>query len=329
MSKFSVIIPATDERFSLEQIIEKLNNQTYPQDFFEVIIGFDGNRQNFEFFQQKTTSLKNFSLEIEEDKIGKKGLLKLLIAKTKNDNILQIDADVAIPQTMLQGYNQLLRMHKPDCIIGGVKPQVEEIDDFFVKLFGLDFLSLQGVQIATLYQNNPGMANGANLLYTKESYYAVVQELENIKSESGDDTFLVQFLNKLGKNIIWADLSECQVTSPIPQSISEFLNQRARWGSKTNEYINLNYKILAYLTLFGSVSLLLSIFFWLGGKVLFVGMLFLFGLKGIVDYLLLRNVIAVYDQNYLLKNMVLNTFIYPFLLVIAAFKAIFGLYTWK
>ena len=50
---------------------------------------------------------------------------------------------------------------------------------------------------------------------------------------SGDDAFLLRNMQQANKSIELGALNHCQVTTPNPNSIRAFIQQRSRWFGKT------------------------------------------------------------------------------------------------
>jgi len=329
LNKFSIIIPTTNEIFELELLIESLENQFYPKEFFEILIFVDGNSKLKETFDKKFKEHEVLKILGSDSQLGKKKALSILIEASKFNNIIQLDADATIGGEFILGYDQIFRQNLPDCIVGPVKPIIEEIDNFSSKFFALDFMSLQSIQVANCLKNKANLANGTNLFFTKIAYNEVKKNLDAFDSPSGDDTFLVQLLKKNNKKIVWGDLKEILVMTPLPQSWQSFIEQRIRWGSKTKLYVDNSLKTLAIATILASLALIASLVLTVFGKILLVQLAFLFFVKGIIDFIYIKKLLNLYQLNFLQSHFVASTLIYPFYLVFAAYKANFGSYQWK
>lgn len=329
LNKFSIIIPAVDEEFEIEMLLTSLIQQFYPKDYYEILLYFDGNLSLKSTIENKFKTIENITFLGGENQNGKKKALQKLISKAKHNNIIQLDADAAIGREFVKGYDQIFRTQLPDCIIGPVKPNIETSDIFMLKFFALDFLGLQSVQIGYCLNNKANMANGTNLFFTKSAFEEVETEIEKITSPSGDDTFLVQAFFQKSKKIVFGNLEEIIVLTPLPNSWENFLEQRIRWGSKTKNYLTKSLKILAITTTLASLSLLLAFLFTIFGKLLLAELVILFFAKALIDYIFLKKIINLFQLNFLKSNFIASTLIYPFYLVFAAYKANFGSYQWK
>lgn len=328
-TNFSVIFSATDEFFEAEILISQLIHQNYPSKLFEVIIHIDGNKDLFQKLSKTYGKVKNIKFIFSENQIGKKQGLHFLIEESSSEHIIQLDADASIQPNFLLSYDQLIRKHQPVCIIGMVLPNIEPTDSFLQKFMALDFMSLQAIQTAFILRSKPNLANGTNLYFLKSSYFEISENLLKISSPSGDDVFLVQNLFLQNKKIIWGNIIEGSVITPIPESISAFINQRARWGSKTKHYLSTHLKILAIVVLIANMSLVFGVISLFLGKIILSALVILFGIKALFDLIFIKKIIQIYQLNFLLNAFIQASILYPFYIIIASFKAIFGMFTWK
>ena len=117
-------------------------------------------------------------------------------------------------------------------IISG--PILFKHNNIFQKLQTLEFMSLVGSGAGAISINRPIMNNGANLLFEKSLFLESNQYKD---FASGDDVFLMLHAKRNDKNSIHFLKSKDAIVSTQPtKNIKGFINQRARWTSKSKIY---------------------------------------------------------------------------------------------
>ena len=202
--------------------------------------------------------------------------------------------------------------HNRQCkmVIAGIKP----IDqDGFIRHFAMmEQAALTVLSGASLMAGIPLMANGANLLISREVFEEVKGYSPWEEKPSGDDIILLRKVNdKYPDNIAFAINPRAIMRTQFPSDISTFWNQRRRWASKT--FAMPSRQITAVMMLMIFTQLFLTLFLVIFGiglycqnsryvliactgisvKTLIDGMLIFYGAKyaqyplKLVDYLLM------------------------------------------
>ena len=188
-----------------------------------------------------------------------------------------------------------------------------------------------GVTAGSIGQKKPVMASGANMLFEKEAFIEVGGYEGNEKIASGDDVFLMQkiFL-KNNKSVGFVKNTEAFASTFAPQTFKEFLNQRIRWTSKSNNLVDNNVRLVLMFNYLFYIATFLSLFVlpWWHLSYLAFGLI-LFSLKILIDLLFFGNILAFYNKTYLLKWIVMMELLHIIYVSLLGFLAVFGTYKWK
>lgn len=243
----SVIIPARNEENNISDLLRALEQQTYPKNFFEIIV-VDDYSTDSTWEIVKKIGLKNLNLihpDSSSVSSSKKKAIETGIRKAKGELILTTDADCVPSLYWLEIINNFYVTTGAVFIAAPVKFSHSQT---LLQVFqSLDFLTLQGITAASVSSHFHAMCNGANLAYRKEAFDNV-NGFEGIdKVATGDDMLLMHKIGKKypGKIFYLKNTEAITVTQPM-NSWKAFFMQRKRWASKTLVYED--YKIVAVLT---------------------------------------------------------------------------------
>jgi Glycosyltransferases, probably involved in cell wall biogenesis len=274
----SIIIPARNEERNITACLQSILAQTYPAGMFEVIViddhSTDGTVAAVKAFKQnnvKLLHLADYVQEGDETNSYKKKALTAGISQSKGELIITTDADCIAGNQWLMEMVAKYESQKPVMIIAPV--------DFtnngsLVELFqSLDFMSMQGITVATHQLGLGNMCNGANFAFQKKAFEAV-KGYEGVDHlASGDDYLLMIKLQKAFPNnkVYLKSPTAIMHTAPQPDAGS-FLQQRIRWASKSGKYddkkmtatlilvylFNLSFLVLALMGFNNGAYLMLS-----------------------------------------------------------------------
>jgi len=233
--KISVIIPARNEEANIGQLLQALQEQTYPSSLFEVIVVDDHSTDGTAGIVQQYPSVK--LLQLKEDGINsyKKKAIEMGIAAATGQLIVTTDAD-CVPS---KGWLKLIAAFKEEKqSVFIVAPVVINCNSSVVQLFqAMDFMVLQGITGAAVYKNKLSMCNGANLAYEQKIFYAVngFSGVDHIAS--GDDMLLMHKIWKqYPDKVHYLKSKEAIVATAPTKTWKAFFNQRIRWASKATGY---------------------------------------------------------------------------------------------
>ena len=242
-TRFSIVVPARNEEANIKKCLDSLLAQSYPTDFFEVIVIDDFSEDNtasiVEAIHQKHSHIKLLKLanyyKADEIRSYKKKAIEKAVSQANGDWIITTDADCIAPVDWLKLYHQYILAHRPVFVAAPVMFIKEKgiLNEFQV----LDFLALQGITAAAVSAGKHSISNGANLAFEKSAFIAVggYQGVDHIAS--GDDMFLMHKMKQtLSNRIGYLFHPNAIVRTKTMPTWNEFMMQRIRWSSKARFY---------------------------------------------------------------------------------------------
>lgn len=326
----SVIIPARNEEKNIAVLLNALSRQSYPRDYFEVIVVDDFSMDSTARIV-RDFSLSNLTLiqpSISAELSSKKKSIEAGIKKAKGELIITTDADCHPAIDWLKTINDFYARTDAAFIAAPVKFTT---DKSFLQIFqSLDFLTLQGVTAASVGANFHTMCNGANLAYKKDAFQNV-NGFEGIdKVATGDDMLLMHKIwKKYPGKTLYLKNKNAIVTSQPMLSWKDFFMQRKRWASKTLVYDD--YRIIVVLAF---VYLLNCLFVVLVTASFFNGFYWWYALgfiivKTIIEMPFVSSVAKFYDQQKLVKFLLIFQPLHILYTVFVGLASQFGKYEWK
>lgn len=231
----SVIIPARNEEENIGDLLQAIQNQTYPADLFEIIVVDDHSTDKTAEIVQQFPSVK--LIQLKEDNINsyKKKAIETGIAAATGDLIVTTDADCIPKENWLQTLASF-KEEKQSVFIAA--PVVINCNSSLVQVFqAMDFMVLQGITAAAVYKKKMSMCNGANLAYERKVFQDVngFSGIDHIAS--GDDMLLMHKIWKQHSDKVHYLKSKEAIVSTQPMKTwKAFFNQRIRWASKAKSY---------------------------------------------------------------------------------------------
>jgi cellulose synthase/poly-beta-1,6-N-acetylglucosamine synthase-like glycosyltransferase len=303
----TVIIPFRNEEIHIPSLLKALKSQTYPTGKWNVLFVDDHSTD------RSCTLIQSGFPEAEliflpSDVLGKKSALEYGAKIAKGELLLFTDADCTPGNKWISSMVSYYESIHPVLISAPVI--LEAGNSFFSKFQALEFLSLSGSGAASFGNQNPIMANGANLAVRRDIY---IENLENrfITTPSGDDIFLLLSLKKKypGKLVYLKSDDAIVRTSSMP-NLKSFILQRLRWTSKARHYKDKSIILTSILVFFVNFWLLACIVsgLFISGFFIIWGAVFL--LKSSADYIFLKKVAGFTGQGSLLKIFVLSQLVY-------------------
>jgi cellulose synthase/poly-beta-1,6-N-acetylglucosamine synthase-like glycosyltransferase len=249
VTKLTIIIPVRDEQDNISNLLNDLNNQTYPYENFEVIIANDGSTDKTErivlaFQEVARYDLKLLNILNENGQSPKKRAIQKSIEISSGELIMTTDGDCRVSENWLTSIENIYKHQDAKLISSGVTFMDEK--SFWNTFQIIEFASLIGSGACSVYLKKPNMCNGANIAYTREVFEEVNGFSGNEHIASGDDEFLMHKISKLypHKIIFNADKSAI-VHSKSQIDFGHFYQQRKRWASKWKYYNDWKVMILA------------------------------------------------------------------------------------
>jgi len=306
----SVVVAARNEEKSIGALLNDLVNQTYPKNWYEVIVVNDGSEDGtgdiIDFYAQRYPLVKHVRAKADNKNglTAKKNALNQGIEASQNEIILTTDADCRVKSTWLEtmvsyfaegvgmvvGFSQL-----------GVRGKRYSLLE---KLQAVDFLSLMGAAQGSINLGCPLAGSGQNLAYRKK-IYEQVNGFQKIKDRiSGDDVLLLQLVHKLTNwKIRFAPSAQSFNWTNPEKTIKAFLNQRKRWASNGSVQLQLNFMFFIFLT----IMFLANTWLFFGTPLYFLLYhtlqlpLLCLALKFFIEFLILVKAAAIYQRMDLIK----------------------------
>jgi cellulose synthase/poly-beta-1,6-N-acetylglucosamine synthase-like glycosyltransferase len=330
----SVILPARNEAENIEQCLKDLLSQSAdPQQYEIILVDDQSDDATFELAQQVKNKNKDRKINLlklgPDEGAGKKNAIALGVKAASGDLIMTIDADCRLQKNWLLTLLKFYEEHKPKFISAPVVFYDEKTH--FEKLQSLEFLSLIASGAGSVSINAPIMCNGANLAYEKKAFLAVDGYSSNSQIVSGDDVFLMLKIKKtFGENSVrFLKNRNAIVYTRAKPTLSEFLDQRIRWVSKSKAYTDLSIisaSLLVYLfNYLILVALVTSI--WIDG--LFMVSLVFFLLKSLIDLPILIGISSFAQKKKLLIYFLPLQVIYIVYVSIIGMIGNFVKFSWK
>ena len=257
----------------------------------------------------------------------KKDAITTAVSNANYEWIITTDADCTLPKNWLRSFDQYIQAHNAVLIAGPVC--LDPAESFLQKFQQLDVFSLQTTTMGSFAWQLPLLCNGANLAYKKQVFEAVNGFMGNDHIASGDDIFMLEKMKFAQKKIDYLSHHEAQVKTLPPQNLKALFQQRVRWAAKTSAYknpISLFTAVVVFLANLGfmvfALGAILKIMTWQAFLILFV-------VKFNIDFLILYNTAAFYQNLHLLKNYVIIAFLHPIFVTSTAMQSFLTSYEWK
>jgi cellulose synthase/poly-beta-1,6-N-acetylglucosamine synthase-like glycosyltransferase len=239
-TKITVIIPARNEAENIGKCLDAVTGQSYPMEFFEVIVVDDHSTDDTASIITSYASKNVKLISLKDHTTGninsyKKKAIEIAVQQATGGLIVTTDADCFMHEYWLQTIAAFYEEHQPAFIAA---PVAIDCSNKFIEFFqALDFMTLQGITGASAHKKIHSMCNGANLAYTKKAFQEVngFEGIDNIAS--GDDMLLMHKIYKrFPERVLYLKSKEAIVQTAPVNSIGEFFTQRIRWASKADSY---------------------------------------------------------------------------------------------
>ncbi|MBO6518325.1 MAG: glycosyltransferase, partial [Bacteroidia bacterium] len=228
----SLIVVFRNEEADLPALLTSIENQDYPVDLLEVILVDDGSTDaSFDLVSEYAKSSR-FEVIGEQltnhGRTGKKAGIQLAVERAKNDRIVVTDADCTMPKNWLA----TITRSSADFASGPVCYHSRK--SIWAHMVELDLISLSVLGGCTIQMNRPNLANGANMSFSRSTFFKVGGYSSNETIPSGDDVFLLmRIASQPNTTIQFVKSDEAIVSTQMVDSFKAFVNQRIRWAGKT------------------------------------------------------------------------------------------------
>lgn len=317
--RVSVVVACRNESQNIKNLLYHISLQDYPADLFEVIVIDDNSTDST--FESATgfSDIKNLKV-LKNTGEGKKRAVTNGVNAATGELLITTDADCRMGKSWLSTIASFYCKYKPDMIICPVI--LQQGTGLFGKFQELEFLSLQGVTTGSAAGGTSTMCNGANLAFSRETFFRHSGNL-HYEIRSGDDVFFLHSLkNEKGSRIFWLEARDAIVTTSQANTPAMLIKQRRRWISKGKAFsdrFTILLAIVTFVTILAQISSLFAGIFYPEFLLMF---LVIFTLKSVPDFLILNNTAGRYGRKNLLKWFLPSQVVYPFYVLVVAFSLI-------
>ena len=332
--RFSIVIPYRNEEEHLPQLFSSLLLLNYPRNQFEIILVNDASEdRSLSICENFKTSHPELHIQLFENErrsiSAKKDAIRVAVANSKFEYIATTDADCILPVNWLRGFDREICNTNSKLIAGPVIFERNTSGSLFQRFDLLDFLSLQATTIGAFGIRQPFMCNAANLCYEKAAFIECSAYQDNEEYAGGDDVFLLQKFIENSFRVSYLRSEEMIVQTKQQQRLSEFIDQRIRWASKSTAYKTF-FSRFAALSVFGMNGCLI-IFAILSfcGLFDYHTIMIVFLLKFNLDFMLIYKAAKFFKREEVMRSYLWSSLVYPFFSVSIALLSLFKGFEWK
>ncbi len=327
----SIIIAARNEEDKIHLTINDILAQDYPHYLFELIMVDDHSTDNTASIigSYAPQGVKLIRLnETEKLNSYKKKAIADAINTATGELIITTDADCRMGSKWLSTIVSFYEQHQFKMISSPVIYFEEK--SFFERLQTLEFLYLIGLGAASIGNKMPSTCNGANLCYKKDTFL----DLGGFKGiddlASGDDELLLhKVASKYPGDIGFLKNFDANVYTHAKPNLTEFIQQRRRWASKSVKYKDVRIVALGISIWAFNISLVVSaIFSFFLPAVLFIFLIQLL-IKLFVEFIYLYPIVRFAKRTGLLLLLPILTVVHIFYFIYIGIAGNSGKYNWK
>ena len=166
---------------------------------------------------------------------GKKSALLTGMAAAGTPWVVTLDADVRLESSWAQAWHDHLSRimdSNTACVAGPVVLSLSpQSPSLWEGVQALDYAAQMGWSAGCLVRDLPGSASGANMAVRIDTY----PDTRDLGA-SGDDTLVVQALQREGHHVEWLADSRATVRTAGATSLPGWIQQRMRWAGKAVHY---------------------------------------------------------------------------------------------
>ncbi len=320
----SIVIAAKNEGQNIEPLITSLRNQSYPSDWYEVIIVDDNSEDDtFQTASELTKNIPYFTVIKSEDErlYGKRAALSTGIKAAKGKFVMITDADCqpqpywisAFVSKFGEGFDFLFGA-APFYQTGEIVNKISCFENFRSTI-----LTFTAVQLKIPYS-----AAARSFGFRKESFEKIGGYLNTTDTLSGDDDLLLREAVKHDLKIGTVHPQDSLVLSSTKNNFKEYFSQRARHTQTSFHYLAKHQLLLAFYHIINLFSIASAFLF-------FVDQLFLvpFMIKLLLDTLMAEEYQKDFGYRFSYAEIVYLQVLYEAFLIIHFINAKLGRIKWK
>lgn len=330
-TKVSIIIAARNEEDKIGLTLTDIVAQNYDKSLVEVIVIDDHSTDQT---SQIVSSFANEGVKlIRLNESGvlnsyKKKAIQTAIGQAVGDLIITTDADCRMGSRWLKTIVNYYEENGYKMISSPVGYFEEK--NLFEKIQTLEFSYLIGLGASTIGNNNPSTCNGANLAYERKAFFEVGGFTGIDDLASGDDELLLHKMAALyGNKIGFLKNTDAIVYTHAKPNLSDFIQQRKRWASKSTRYKDKSVIVLGVSIWLLNVSLLINAFLAFFFPLSFIFLVFQLGVKIALEAIFLAQITNFFKRRLLLLLLPMVSLLHIIYIVYIGVAGNAGKYTWK
>lgn len=335
-TKISVIIPARNEENNIQNCLNDIIKQDYPNELYEIIVIDDNSEDNtFNIVKSviKKTGKDGPSIilikNIFKELSGKKQAIRNGLLRSSGEIIVTTDADCRFKSSWIRiiadyfDNNDTILLSGPVTFLPSKK--------IFKTLQSLEFLSLIASAAGLIKTGKPILGNASNMAFFKEAYLEAEKSRTDYIHASGDDIFLIYQIKKIygASKIGFLKNYEAAVNTEAITSLKEFFSQRIRWVSKASIYKDRFAILVSWITFLFNLSLIFGLITAIFYTVFFQIIMIFFFIKLLIDFPVMLGICHFSKKMRLLWSFIPLEIINVFYVPIIAFAGIFLTTEWK
>ncbi|MDB5007895.1 MAG: glycosyl transferase [Mucilaginibacter sp.] len=330
-TRVTILIAARNEEEKIHLTIEDILAQDYPKELTEIIIVDDHSTDNTSAIISSYAAKGVKLLQLQEDQplnSYKKKAIAEAIKLSAGELMVATDADCRMGTRWLSTIVGYYEMHQPVMISSPVSYFEEK--SLFERMQSLEFYSLIATGAAFIGNGHASTCNGANLAYRKDVFYEVggFNGIDDLAS--GDDELLLQkvavrFPGRIG----FLKLFDAVVFTHAKPNLTEFLQQRRRWASKSVKYKDKKIVALVVGLWLFYISVLLNFCASFFKECFFDVFAIQFILIFILEFILLWPVTSFFNRRRLMTLLIITIPLYVVYIVYIGMIGNKGKYLWK
>jgi poly-beta-1,6-N-acetyl-D-glucosamine synthase len=306
--KVSILIPVRNEAANIGALLNDLLLQDYPSDKMEIIVIDDHSTDKtpglVSAVADKRVHLLCLETWLSQQGVTtafKKRAIEAGVQQANGDFILTTDGDTRIGTKWIRSMISIQQETEAKLITGPVV--FEGGNSLFEQFQTLDFAGMMGITAASLRGGMYNMANGANMLYEKSAFLEVGGYKGIDHTSSGDDMLLVyKMAHHFEGSVTFAKNTDAIVSTAPMARLSDFLQQRFRWTSKSGQYQDKRMTLILGLVYLSVLSLCINLTGGIYSPVLLaLGLIQLF-VKALVDIPLLFSTATYFGKKRLMRT---------------------------
>ncbi|OJV53027.1 MAG: hypothetical protein BGO31_04545 [Bacteroidetes bacterium 43-16] len=336
---FSIIIPARNEAENIAQCLGSILDNDYPADRFELILIDDFSEDNTVAIASKFSGPNLRIIRLSEhinpeERLNafKKKALEIGISKAKGTFIITTDADCIVGKNWLRSYaRQLNTSDEIQCLAAPVNfIPYQGRKNWLYYFQSIDFMTMQGITIASNRLGLGNMSNGANFLFSKMAFETVDGYKGIDQKASGDDMMLMQKIqNRFPGGIDYLFDPKAIVDTPVQPDWASFLNQRIRWASKADSYPQRKLTLVLLLVYLFNLNMLFLAIAACFNPIACKSLQYIFLSKIIAEIIFVTPLSIFFNKRNELLFLIILQPLHILYIISAGFLGKFGTYKWK